>query len=244
MSSTVSTAVFLMIATTSAPALAGSDIDVIYGDDIARRGEIAAELAVRWARTSDLNGGRSVWQGVGELAYGINDSLNVGIKLPVSRVDSTWYAHGAYAEAKYLAPHGTDGFYWGAEIEAGSIKPIGEERYFSVEAFPILGYRLGRMHLITNPGVEYSSEGEDRGWSFAPKVKASYRLNDLHAVGVEYHVDAGKLNDFAPRSKRTETAYLTWDAKIVGKQFSLALGHGTTHRSDRWAVRIGIELDD
>jgi hypothetical protein len=219
------------------PALADSDIDLVYGDDIARRGELAAELAARWSQTS-RNGdfaGRILWQAVGELAYGVSDKLSVGIKLPVSRVDGSWHAHGAYAEVKYLAPHRADGFYWGAEIEAGSIKEVGEERAFVLEAFPILGARIGRFHLTGNPGVEYTSEGEDKGWAFSPKAKLSYRLNDAHALGLEYHVDA---------AERSETAYLTWDAKIAGQQLSVALGHGTTHASSRWALRVGIELDD
>jgi hypothetical protein len=228
------------------PALADSDIDVVYGDDIARRGAFATELAARWSQTSRNSDftGRMLWQAVGELAYGISDNVSVGVKLPVSRLDGSWHANGAYAEVKYLAPHRAEGFYWGAEIEAGSIKPVDEERAFVLEAFPILGYRIGRFHLTGNPGVEYSAEGEDKGWGFAPKAKVSYRLNDAHALGLEYHVDAGEFGDFRPRSKRSETAYLTWDAKIAGQQLSVALGHGLTHASDRWAVRIGIELDD
>lgn len=227
------------------PALADTDIDVVYGDDIAKRGEIAAELAARWsqtARQSDF-AGRTLWQAVGELAYGVSDSLNIGIKVPVSRVDGSWHGHGAYAEVKYLAPRGAQGFYWGAEIEAGSIKPVGEERAFVLEAFPILGYRIGHIHLIANPGLGYSSEGEQKGWGFAPKAKVAYLLNDANSLGLEYHLDAGKIGDIAPRAKRNETAYLTWDTKIAGQQMSLALGHGTTHASDRWAVRIGVELD-
>jgi hypothetical protein len=180
---------------------------------------------------------------VGELAYGVSDNVNLGIKLPVSRVDGSWHGHGAYVEAKYLAPRRPEGFYWGAEIEAGSIKPVGEERSFVLEAFPILGYRIGRVHLIANPGVEYSSEGEDKGWDFAPKVKVAYQVSDANSLGLEYHLDAGKVGDFAARSKRNETAYLTWDTKVAGQQVSFALGHGTTHASDRWAVRVGVELD-
>jgi hypothetical protein len=57
-------------------------------------------------------------------------------------------------------------------------------------------------------------------------------------------MQAGQCGDFAPRSKRSETAYLTWDANIAGQQLSVALGHGATHASDRWALRIGVELDD
>jgi hypothetical protein len=239
-------AVAALLGAIALPALADTDIDVVYGDDIARRGELAAELAARWsqtARASDF-AGRTLWQAVGELAYGVSDNVSVGVKVPVTRVDGSWHGHGAYAEVKYLAARRAEGFYWGAEIEAGSIKPADEERAFVLEAFPILGYRSGRVHLTANPGIEYSSEGEDRGWGFAPKAKVSYRLNDAHALGLEYHVNAGKFGDFAPRSQRSETAYLTWDAKIAGQQMSLALGHGTTHASDRWAVRIGIELDD
>jgi long-subunit fatty acid transport protein len=219
------------------PAMADSDVDVVYGDEIARRGEVAVELAARWSQTARGGefAGRNRWQAVGELAYGLSDNFSLGVKLPVSRVDGSWHAHGAYAEVKYLAPHRERGFYWGAEVEAGSIKPIGEERAFVLEAFPILGYRAGRFHLTGNPGVEYTSEGEDKGWGFAPKAKISYRLTDAHAIGLEYHVDA---------DKRNKTAYLTWDGKLAGQQFSVALGHGATHASDRWAIRIGIELDD
>ena len=241
-----SLALSFLLGVIALPAFADSDIDVVYGDDIARRGEWNTELAARWSQTSRTSdfAGRTLWQAVGEVAYGLSDNFSVGVKLPVTHVDGSWHGHGAYAEVKYLAPRATEGFYWGAEIEAGSIKPIGEERAFVLEAFPILGYRIGRFHLTANPGLEYSSEGEDQGWGFAPKAKVSYRLSDAHAVGLEYHVDAGKLGDFAPRKKRSETAYLTWDAKIAGQQMSLALGHGTTHASDRWAVRIGVELDD
>ncbi len=245
MPSCSSTALALLLSASCLPALA-ADIDVVYGDDIARRGELAVELAARWAQTSRSSelGGRPLWQGVGELAYGVSDNLNIGIKLPVARAEGSWRAHDAYAEMKYVAPHGAEGFYWGAELEAGSIKPAGEERFLSIEAFPILAYRHKRLHLIANPGVEYSAEGEDKGWSFVPKAKLAYSLNDQHAVGLEYHVDAGNIRHLAARASRLETAYLTWDAKVAGKQVSLALGHGTTHRSDRWALRVGIELDD
>jgi hypothetical protein len=239
-------ALTVLLGVITLPAMAESDIDVVYGDDLAHRGELAAELAARWSQTSRASdfAGRSLWQAVGELAYGVSDNLSVGIKLPATRVDGSWRGHGAYAEVKYLAPRREEGLYWGFEVEAGSIKPIGEERAFVLEAFPILGYRIGRVHLIVNPGAEYTSEGEDKGWGFAPKAKLSYQLNDAHALGLEYHVDAGKFGDFAPRSKRSETAYLTWDAKIAGRQMNFALGHGTTHASDRWAVRVGIELED
>jgi hypothetical protein len=230
----------------SAPALAGPDIDVVYGDDIARRGELATELAARWSQSARTGAfaGQPVWQAVGEFGYGVTDNFNVGIKLPLTRANGAWHANGAYAEFKYMAPHGADGFYWGAEVEAGRIKPVGEERAFALEAFPILGYRGERFHFTANPGIEYGSEGEDKGFSFSPKVKLSYRVNALHAVGLEYHVDAGKFSDFAPRSKRSEMAYLTWDGKVAGQQMSVALGHGATSASDRWAMRIGIELDD
>ena len=230
----------------TAPALASPDVDMVYGDDIARRGELAGELAARRSQSShggELTGG-TVWQLQGELSYGISDQFNLGIKLPVYRVDGSWRGNGAYLEAKYLAPHTGQGFYWGVEIEAGSIKPYGEERSAVLEAFPILGYRAGRYHLTANPGLEYSAEGEDKGWGFAPKLKIGYELGKGHALAVEYHVDAGKFGSFTPRAKRSETAYLTLDSQVAGQKFSVALGHGTTHAADRWAVRIGVEFDD
>lgn len=241
-----SCAVAIVLGATTLSAVAGPDIDMVFGDDLPGRGELATEFSARWsqsARDSDF-AGRALWQAVGELGIGLTDQFAIGIKLPVTRVDGAWHGNGAYVEMKYLAPHAANGVYWGAEVEAGQIKPVGEERSFALEAMPILGYRGDRWLLTANPGLEYSAEGEDKGWSFAPKAKAAYRLNDLQAVGLEYHVDAGRLSDLAPRSKRREMAYLTWDGKVGGQQLSVALGHGATHASDRWAVRIGIELDD
>lgn len=69
-------------------ALAGPDIDVVYGDDIARRGKLAGEPAARRsqsARLDELNG-RSVWRAQGESAYGVSDQFNLGIKLPATRI--------------------------------------------------------------------------------------------------------------------------------------------------------------
>lgn len=236
----------ILLATTSVTALAGPDIDVVYGDDIAKRGELAGEVAARWsqsARASDL-AGRSVWQAQGELAYGVSDQFNLGIKLPATRSDGHWRGNSAFLEAKYVAPHADQGFYWGAEIEAGSVKPRGEERSAVLEAFPILGYRTGSYHLTANPGLEYSSEGEEKGWEFAPKVKLTYELGNGHTIGLEYHVDAGKFSSFTPRAKRSATAYLTLDSHIAGQNVSVALGRGTTAKSDHWAIRLGIEFDD
>lgn len=101
-----------LLGTLALPALADSDIDVVYGDDLARRGELATELAARWSRTARQSdfAGRTLWQAVGELAYGVGDNLNIGIKVPVSRVDGNWHGHGAYAELKYLAPRRAQGF--------------------------------------------------------------------------------------------------------------------------------------
>ena len=227
-------------------AIAGPDIDVVCGDDIARRGELAGELATRWSqsdRSSDL-GGRSVWQAQGELAYGVSDIFNLGIKFPATRSDSHWRGNSAYLEAKYVVAHADNGFYWGAEVEAGSVKPQGGERSAVLEVFPILGYRAGRYHLTANPSLEFSSEGEDRGWEFSPKLKLAYELGKGSHVGLEYHVDAGKFTNLAPRARRMETAYLTFDSRFAGQKINLAMGHGTTNKSDRWIVRIGVEFDD
>lgn len=44
------------------------------------------------------------------VAFLVADNFNVGVKLPVTRADGVWRAHGALAEIKYLAPHRADGF--------------------------------------------------------------------------------------------------------------------------------------
>ncbi|MFL6657245.1 MAG: hypothetical protein ACJ8GW_04180 [Massilia sp.] len=227
-------------------AKAGSDAAIVYGDDLTPKGETGVEMYAELSRLADVNGkrARQAFHALGEFSYGLGANWDAAIRLPVTRVGGTWHADGAFAEFKYIAPHGASGWYVGAELETGRVSAPGLEASWVVEAMPILGYRTGRWHFLANPGLEYSSDEDDHGWAFQPRFKASYQHSEQHAFGLEYFIDAGPLKELTSRSRRNEVAYLSWDTRIAKHKVSAGIGRGTTPVSPRWSFKLVMELDD
>ena len=228
-------------------AQAGTDEAIVYGDELNHRGEIGMEFYANFSAipAKDEQPRQHLFHAIGEFSYGLNDQWSIAAKFPVTRLAGAWHADGAYAELKYIAPHdAASGLYWGAEIEAGRVSAPGEKRSAVAELAPIVGFRAGRWQLIANPGFEYSSDEEERGWSFQPRVKAAYAVGRDQAIGVEYHVEAGRLPALSPRRQRNEIAYLTWDTLVAKRKVSAGIGRGTTPVSQRWAFKLVVELED
>lgn len=228
-------------------AQAGTDEAIVYGDELNHRGEIGTELYANMAQGPALAGkpGAHVFHALGEFSFGLSEQWSLAAKLPVTRQEHAWHADGAYAELKYVNPHdAASGWYWGAELEAGRVSAPGEERATVAELAPIVGCRTGRWHLIANPGFEYASEENERGWSFQPRVKASYAVRGNQAIAVEYYAEAGHLPRLAPRRLRNEVAYLAWDTVVAGHKLSAGIGRGMTPLAQRWAFKLALEFDD
>lgn len=238
-------AFFLALAFFVGTARAGTDEAIVYGDELNHRGEIGTEFYASLSQYPARDGlpKQRVFHALGELPYGLNDQWSVAARFPVTHVAGAWHADGAYAEIKYVAPHeAANGFYWGLELEAGRISAPGEERSLVAELAPIVGMRAGRWHLIANPGLEYASE--EHGWSFQPRVKASYAVGPAQAIALEYYVDAGHLQEMSPRRLRNEVAFLVWDTVVAKHKVSAGIGHGTTPVSQRWQFKLAVELED
>ena len=218
----------------------------VYTDELTDKGEFNMDMAgntSQSARKSEQHG-RAVSQAVGEFSYGVTEQLSTSVKLPVSFYGGTWYGNGALAEVKYIASHETNGFYWGAEVEAGYLSPLLEARQWELELTPILGYRNNDWHVVINPGVSLTSRGDEHGeFNFEPSAKLAYRLDKNDALGMEYFVQAGAVDSLLPRNRRNEIAFLAWDTKIAKSTINLGLGHGTTDASPRWVGKLIVDLE-
>jgi hypothetical protein len=230
----------------SSTAFADSTEIQIYRDDLTDKGESNFDFASNFSKTSSHSElqGRSVFQAVGEYSYGFAHQWEAGVKIPLFHVDGNWYGNGLIGELKYVAPHDDQGFYWGAEIEAGYTSPFHEKRQWALEVVPILGYRADRWQFIANPGLSITSAGDERGVvTFEPGGKISYELMEKSAVALEYFVDAGSLNSILPRNKRSEMAFLALDTTIGKSVVNIGLGHGLTTVSPRWVAKFVIDIE-
>jgi hypothetical protein len=228
------------------PAKADSTELEVYRDDIAEKGESNFDFsanAVRTARQSDFDGG-TVFQAVGEFAYGLDDEWQIGLKLPLSYLAGTWKADGLLSEIKYVAPHDKTGWYFGAEFEIGYESSITEVQKWTIEAVPVIGLRSGKWDFTLNPGLSVASGGEQRGViAFEPSAKVSYQVAGATALGLEYFSEAGPLRSMYPGRARNELAFLTVDTKVGKSIINFGIGRGTNGTSPGLAIKAVLDLE-
>ena len=188
--------------------------------------------------------GQPVVQALGELSYGLSDEVEIGLKVPVSYSNGTWYGKSLLGELKYVAPHAELGWYWGAEIEAGYLSSFDERLQWSAEIVPIFGYRGDRWEFTLNPGVSIASGGDHSGAvEFEASTKVSYRIAQKTAIGLEYFSEAGPVDAILPGRKRNELAFLALDTKIGKSTINLGVGHGVNSYSPGFALKAIVDLE-
>ncbi len=222
-----------------------TELDV-YRGEIADEGESNIDFAANIAKTSRHSDGRgaSVFQAVTEYSYGLDDSWEVGLKLPVYAMGGAWKAGGLLSEIKYVAPHEKYGWYWGAEFEIGYESIVGEDEQWTLETVPIIGWRNRFWDISLNPGVTITSGGEQRGTViFEPAGKIAYATGDKCAVGIEYFSEAGPIGHLLPARERNDLLFLTLDTRIGKSAVNIGLGHGVGAASPGLALKTVIDLE-
>lgn len=218
----------------------------VYRGEIADEGEINVDLAANLLQSPkhDDAHGASIFQGIAELSYGLNEDWEIGLKLPVYASNGAWRTEGVLAEFKYVVPQGKTGWYAGSEIEAGYETMAGENERWTIEAVPIVGWRDVHWDFTVNPGVTLASGGDQRGKVlFEPAAKLTYLVAPNNALGIEYFSEAGPVSRILPANRRNELAFVTLDTKVGKSAINLGVGHGMNAASPGWALKTVIDLE-
>lgn len=218
----------------------------VYRGEIADEGELNLDVAANLMQSPkhDDGHGASIFQGVTELSYGLDDDWEIGLKLPVYALGGAWHTEGLLTEIKYVMPHEKTGWYAGVEIEAGYETMPGENEQWTIEAVPIVGWRGARWDVTVNPGVTVASGGEQRGKVlFEPAGKISYSVTQKSALGIEYFSEAGPISRVLPAGRRNELAFLALDTKVGKSMINVGVGHGVNSASPGLAVKTVIDLE-
>lgn len=178
-----------------------------------------------------------------EYSYGVRRGWELSLQLPIAEADGRWRSTGYRVELQYVAPHDEEqGFYWGWNGELGRVEDFGERREWAAELVPILGIRRPRWHVVANPALGLPLSGEGRTLHFDPAGKVAYRLFGENEVGLEYYAEAGPLRRFLPRDERARLLFVTWDGRVGRSQVNLGLGRGLSPATDRWVVKMIVEI--
>lgn len=218
----------------------------VLSDEITEPGKFALELQLgRFGkpRSNAVEGaGRTL--ALAELSYGIAEHWEASLQLPAVRQNGATTLQGLNLEAQYVAPHDADdGPYWGIRVELGWGGEPGERRHGLSEYKPLVGWRSGAWHGVFNLGISVPLGGRDRHTELEPTLRIVRSLGDDHALGLEYSAAAGEeSHSWAPRERR-ETLLAVWDARWLGVEWSLALGHGLNSRSDGMVGKLLVEFE-
>jgi hypothetical protein len=230
----------------NADAFSQTDEIQVYTGDIANPGEVNLTLHNNYTIS-----GQSVprypgavianhsLNGVPEFAYGLNMWCELGLYLPVYTVTSN---HNLYTEsgklrALFATPDADKkDFFYGVNFELSQNASRWEDKKYSGEIRPIVGFRHQGITYTINPIVDTGFDGLKR-MDFAPCVRVSYDLSTLWTIAAEEYADFGPLNNPYKASDQTHSLFFVLDRNSK-YGFELGIGHGLTNSSDKWIIKF------
>jgi len=183
--------------------------------------------------------------GVPEWAYGINDSFEAGLYLPVytRAADGALLFDGAKLRALIVAPDTRDRrVFYGVNFELSYNTAHWEPSRYSAEIRPIVGWHLGPWDLILNPILDTGFNGLARV-DFAPALRAAYNLNRKLAFALEEYADFGPLDHLRSGSGQQHTLFAVLDYGGSSNGIELGIGKGLTRASDSTVLKLMLMHD-
>jgi hypothetical protein len=175
--------------------------------------------------------------GTPEFAYGLTDWWEVGLYLPFSIKDQTFYSDAFKVRTLFVSPHAEQrNFFYGVNFEFSNETPPFAQTRFAMEIRPIIGIRNAEYEFIVNPIID-TSFGRFGETDFAPAMRLARKFGDDLYAGFEYYADFGKIGDFKAVDEQQHTLFAVTDFKLGVLDVNFGVGYGLTPASDRWVVK-------
>jgi hypothetical protein len=236
------------------PALAAPEEVQVYMDELNARGEVGLDLHLNTVTsgtaTVDYPGQQlslNRWRLTPEFSLGLGNGFEAGLYLPLAtiRPGEPLRADGAKARLKWLAPHGAEGFYWGANLELGRVAHRLDENPWNGELKLIGGWRRGRWLAAANANFDFVVDGPNPGpVTLEVASKLGYRLGGETVLGLESYNGMGPLRDPGHLPAQEQATYLTIDTKLGRWDLNAGIGRGYGSNADRTVVKfvIGVPI--
>lgn len=251
--SSVRCVLFAALACLAQPAFAADEEIQVYQDELAAAGEPGFDLHVNYVAAGngapDYPGAESAlhrWRVTPELSLGVGHGFELGAYLPLATLarDGTARVQGAKMRVKWIAPHGAEGAYWGANIELGRVNRRLDQNPWNGEAKLIAGWRGGRVIAAVNANLGFKISGP----APAPAEleiagKLAWRATPRLALGVESYNGLGPLRGLHPGGAGHAT-YLVIDGALGKWDVNMGLGKGYGGNGDSTVLKlvVGVPL--
>jgi hypothetical protein len=185
------------------------------------------------------------FNGVTEWAYGVTEWFEAGLYLPLYTHDksSGWEIDGFKLRTLFAVPHAGDRrFFYGANFEFSVNEKWWEEKRFTSEVRPIVGWHLKPVDIIINPILDTSYDGIKR-LVFAPATRVAYGVSSQWTLAAEEYADYGPLNNLASGSQQVHQLYAVVDHSGGGFEIEAGIGVGLTNATDKLTFKLLVAHD-
>ncbi len=236
------------------PAHAAPEEVQVYLDELNKAGEPGLDLHLNYVASgtagADYPGQQASlhrWRLTPEFSLGLGGGFEAGLYLPLATLGAGGPARvdGVKARLKWLAPHGAEGFYGGANLEIGRVGHRLDENPWNGELKLIGGWRWGKWRLGVNGNFDFVVAGPQPGpVTFELASKLAYQLAGETTLGLESYNGAGPLRDPGHLGREGHTTYLALDTRLGRWDLNAGVGHGYGTNGDAVVLKmvIGVPL--
>jgi len=120
-----------------------------------------------------------------------------------------------------------------------------DERRFTSEIRPIIGWHFHPIDLIVNPILDTSYTGGVKSLDFAPSTRVAYNLPKKKdwAVAIEEYADLGPLRSFDAVRDQSHQVFAVVDHDGKNLSFEAGVGFGLNSASDKITFKLILMHD-
>lgn len=224
----------------------------VYTEEMNTPGEFGLEQHLNYtlqgAKMADFSGqmtSHHVLQATPEFSYGITDTLEGGLYLPIAfAADGYSFINGLRLRLKYIAPRtAEERFFYGMNVEVGYDSPRTSQSNAGMELRPIIGYRDEAWLVSLNPILNVAlAANADHQPQFEPALKLTHRVVNEARVGLEYYGEFGSVNHLLPVAQSVQTLYAVVDVEVRAWDVNFGIGRGNVNSADKWIAKGIIAL--
>jgi hypothetical protein len=232
-------------------AAAQTDEIQVYDGGIADKGKINLTWHNNYTpdgiKTPAFPGGlvsNHLYVGVTEWGFGVTDWFEAGLYLPLYAADSHGLVYNGWKlRALFVVPHADDRkFFYGSNFEFSINEKRWDEKRYTSEVRPIIGWHLKPVDVIVNPILDTSYDGL-KNLVFAPCWRVAYNLPNMWAVAVEEYAEYGPLHQLLSADEQAHQLFAVIDHTTKFADIEFGLGFGLTSATDRFAIKLMFSRD-
>jgi len=235
----------------------GADEEIqVYMDEIGKPGEFGVDVHTNYVASGDLvtdyPGNQPSLHRLRitpEFAYGLTDSLELGLYLPLATLDRDGQLDlgGIKFRLKYVAPKAPAGrWFWGANLELGRVNHSLDANPVNGELKGIAGTRSGPWTLAFNANVGFKVSGpEPAPATLELATKLMHSIGNGASLGIESFNGLGELRSPGHMHESEQAGYIVLDKSIGRWELNLGAGMGYGTSPDRLILKaiIGVPID-